>query len=164
MMDSTECEVVFGDGSTEEHFANSIAENLFAHVDDEGRHLLLFKEIVDHRKDETAVPMSEGTIRSRNGNEVLKKTTRGWKLQVEWKDGTHDWIPLKTVKDSNPAELAECAIANKIDQEPAFKWWVPHVMHRRNQIIGEIKSRHWKTTHKFGIQLPHSVEEALEID
>jgi hypothetical protein len=24
--------------------------------------------------------------------------------------------------------------------------------------------RHWKTTHKFGIRLPKSVEEALEVD
>jgi ribosomal protein L31E len=27
-----------------------------------------------------------------------------------------------------------------------------------------VKSCYWKTTHKFGIQLPKSVEEALEIN
>ena len=27
-----------------------------------------------------------------------------------------------------------------------------------------MKSKYWKRTHKFGIRLPHSVEEALRID
>ena len=35
---------------------------------------------------------------------------------------------------------------------------------RQNQIISKVKLRYWKTTHKFGICLPKSVEEALEID
>ena len=28
----------------------------------------------------------------------------------------------------------------------------------------KVKSRYWKTTHKFGVRLPHSVDEALRID
>jgi hypothetical protein len=38
------------------------------------------------------------------------------------------------------------------------------VLKRRNRIISKVKSHYWRTTHKFGIKLPHSVEEALEID
>ena len=49
-------------------------------------------------------------------------------------------------------------------EEPAFKWWVSHVIKCRNRIISKVKSRYWKTTHKFRICLPKSVEEALEID
>jgi hypothetical protein len=36
-------------------------------------------------------------------------------------------------------------------------WW-------QNRIISKVKLRYWRTTHKFGICLPHSVEEALKID
>ena len=30
--------------------------------------------------------------------------------------------------------------------------------------IGKVKSRYWKSTHEFGVRLPHSVEEALRLD
>eukprot|EP00980_Cylindrotheca_fusiformis_P025880 scaffold14789_cov72-Cylindrotheca_fusiformis.AAC.2 len=61
-------------------------------------------------------------------------------------------------------EVAEYAVANKIEEEPAFKWWVPYVLKKRNRILSKVKSKYWRTTHKFGIELPHSVEEAYEID
>ena len=31
-------------------------------------------------------------------------------------------------------------------------------------MIGKIQKKYWHTTHKFGVQLPHSVAEALRID
>jgi hypothetical protein len=71
---------------------------------------------------------------------------------------------LTDLTDSNPIELAEYAVANRIQEEPAFKWWVADVLRKRNQIISKITSRYWKTTHKFGVRLPHSVNEALRID
>ena len=33
------------------------------------------------------------------------------------------------LKASNPVEVAEYAVANRLVKEPAFKWWVPHVIH-----------------------------------
>jgi hypothetical protein len=74
------------------------------------------------------------------------------------------WVPLIELKDSNPVELAEYAVANKIDQEPAFHWWVTDVLRKRNRIIAKVKERYWCTTHKFGIRLPKTVEEAIHID
>jgi hypothetical protein len=71
---------------------------------------------------------------------------------------------LKDLKVSNPIELAEYAVANHIAEELAFKWWVSHTLRKRNRIISKVKSKYWKTTHKFGGKLPHSVAEALEID
>ena len=56
------------------------------------------------------------------------------------------------------------AVANPIAEEPAFNWWVSHVIRKRNRIISKVKPEYWRTTHKFGIWLPHSIEEALEID
>jgi hypothetical protein len=71
---------------------------------------------------------------------------------------------LSELKASNPVEVAEYAVANKIVEEPAFAWWVKDVFRRRNRIISKVKSRYWKTTHKFGIRLPRSVQQALQID
>jgi hypothetical protein len=67
---------------------------------------------------------------------------------------------LADLKASNPVEVAEYSVANQQVEEPAFKWWVSH----GNRIISKVKSRYWKTTHKFGIRLPKLVKEALEID
>jgi hypothetical protein len=60
--------------------------------------------------------------------------------------------------------VAEYAMANKISDKPAFVWWVNEVIKRRNRIISKVKSWYWKTTHKFGLELPHSVAEAFAID
>jgi len=71
---------------------------------------------------------------------------------------------LKDLKESNPVELAEYAIVNQLVEEPAFKWWVRDVMRKRDRILKRVKSRYWKRTHKYGIELPKSVAEALAID
>jgi hypothetical protein len=76
------------------------------------------------------------------------------------------WIRYhwKKTNASNPIELAEYAVANKIAEEPDFAWWVKDTLWKWNQIIAKIKSRYWKITHKFGLKLPHSIQEALQID
>ena len=83
---------------------------------------------------------------------------------MEWKDGTTSWIPLKDLKESNPVQIAEYAVTNKIAEEPDFAWWVRHVLRRRDRILKKVKSRYWSKTHKFGIELPKSVKSAMEID
>jgi hypothetical protein len=164
LFDTREYEIEFTDGTYDRYQANIIAENMYAQVDSEGNQYLLLQEITDHRSDNSAIPISEGTVRSANGSQKPKQTTRGWFLLVQWRDGTVSWEKLTDLKASNPVEVAEYAVANRLVEEPAFKWWVPHVIRRRNRIISKVKSRYWKTTHKFGIRLPKTVEEALEID
>ena len=60
---------------------------------------------------------SDGFIISHGGNLQAKKKTRGWKLEVEWRDGSLIWIPLKDIKASNPFEIAEYAVVNNIEDE-----------------------------------------------
>ena len=128
LLDTREYEVEFTDGTKEKYMANVIAENMFAQVDDEGKQYLMLKEIVDHKSDETAITKENGYTESSNGNRIPKITSRGWLMLVLWRDGSMSWVKLKDLKDSNPIELAEYAVANRIDEEPAFKWWVPHIL------------------------------------
>ena len=83
---------------------------------------------------------------------------------MQWADGTSSWLPLCEVKNTNPIETAEYAAAATIDQEPTFKWWVPRTLKKRHAIVAKVKSHYWRTTHKFGIELPHSIEEAYKLD
>ena len=71
---------------------------------------------------------------------------------------------MKDIKDSYPVQLAEFAIQNKLQDEPAFAWWVKYAIKKKNRIIAKIKSKYWEKTHKYGIRIPKSVKEALEID
>jgi hypothetical protein len=50
-------------------------------------------------------------------------------------------------------------LANKLENLPAFSWWVKHVVK-----IKAVKSRYSKCTHKFGIYVPKTIQEALQID
>jgi hypothetical protein len=105
------------DGSIERYHANILAEHIYAAIDDDGMTTSAFQGIVDHKTDESAV-------RGRPGS----KTTKGWYLCVELKNGSTMWAPLKDVKEANPIETAEYAKAMGLDDKPAFAWWVPHTL------------------------------------
>eukprot|EP00978_Attheya_sp_CCMP212_P003963 scaffold8437_cov60-Attheya_sp.AAC.3 len=126
LLDSRQYAVQFHNGDTEVLTANIIAENLLSQVDDEGRRQMMLDEIVDHRILETAIPKSKGTYETQRGLTRNIRTTKGWEICVQWKDGSTDWIALKDLKELYPVELAEYAINSKIDEEPAFAWWVPY--------------------------------------
>eukprot|EP00957_Ditylum_brightwellii_P117254 8942226-Ditylum_brightwellii.AAC.2 len=101
---------------------------------------------------------------TQDGQKHPKINTKGWFLKVEWKDDTLSWVLLSKVKIANPVEVAEYAVAAKIDDDPAFKWWIYHALRERKYIISKVRSRYWRTTHKFSSRLPHSMKEAYEID
>ncbi len=164
LLDTREYEVQLEDGTYDKYFANTIAENLWSQCDDEGREHLAFGEIIEHRKNARAVHIADGFDISSNGSRKPKKTTVGWELLIEFKDGSTKWVTLKDVKDSNPVELAEYAVANKLQEEPAFKWWVNFVLKKRHRVINKLKQKYWRTTHKFGIRLPKNTQEALRLD
>lgn len=67
------------------------------------------------------------------------------------------------MKKSQPVEVAEFARAKGMDHEPAFAWWVPYTLRKREVILSAVKSRARKTTQKFGIEIPTSVEDAERI-
>ena len=93
-----------------------------------------------------------------------KITTRGWSFLVEWKGGSADWIDPKDLKTSYPVQVAEYGVANNIKDEPTLAWRSKVVFRKRNRIIPKVKSRYWKTTHKFGIRIPKTVAGAFESD
>ena len=131
-----------------------IAESMVAECDPEGRRYQIFSEISDHRKNDTALCVAEGSYITRAGNPISKKITRGWHILIEWRDGSMDWHRLVDIKEAYPVQLAEYAVANGMDHEPAFNWWVKKSLKRKDRIIGKVKSRYWKNTHKFGIWIP----------
>jgi hypothetical protein len=165
MLNTIMYEVEFPDGQLKEYAANVIAKNMLTQVDSDGFSLTMMEAIIDHRKDETvAVPMADKYLTTPSGQKRLQKTTVGWSLLVKWADDSKTWIPLKDLKKSHPIKTAEFAMARDIASEPAFAWWVPYTLRKRDIILSKFNARIRKTTHKYGIEIPTSVENSVEID
>jgi len=148
----------------EEVEANLIAECMVSECDPEGRQYRMLREISDHRKDNTALNVTDGSYRTRAGNLVPKSSAKGWKLLIEWVDGSMNWVRLAEMKEAYPVQVAEYALANGISHEPAFNWWVHKAIKRKERLMKKVKGKYWRTTHKFGIEIPKSVEQAYDID
>ena len=73
-------------------------------------------------------------------------------------------MPLKDLKESNPVDTAEFAMARGIADEAAFAWWVPYTLKKRNVIIGKVQAQFRKTTHKYGVELPSIINNAKQLD
>ena len=164
ILNSNMYEVEYQDGMRASLVANCIAENLFAQVDQEGNRHVLLDEIIDYRVNSHKVKLQDAFITTGTGTRRRRETTIGWELLAQWEDRSTNWISLKDLKESNPVQTAEYAAVAKIAMEPAFAWWVPHMLKKRNRIISKVKSKYWLRTHKFGIRIPKSVEEAKPFD
>ena len=73
-------------------------------------------------------------------------------------------MTLKDINNSHPVYMAEYAVQRRISGDPVFAWWIRHVMAKRNRIIEKLKSTYWFRTHKFGVKIPKSVQEAKAFD
>jgi hypothetical protein len=136
-----------------EFSANAVIEAIYNDVNDDGYNETFLVEIIGHEQTETYPKLA-----------TTRYTTKGRNICLSWEDGSTSWHSLADVKNSYPILMAEYAVVNKLQHEPAFNWWVKHTLKRKARIIKATKSRYAKRTHKFGIKLPQTVEEALQID
>ena len=71
------------------------------------------------------------------------------------------------MKKLHPIETSENVIFQNMQGEPAFNWWVPHVLKKRETIIFLVKTksaRYLKKKHKFGVSPQKSVGETYRLD
>ena len=151
MLDTREYKVELEDGTMDRIFANKIAANIYSQVDDEGQNTMCFREIIDHDRDNTALTIPEQPGQQPSGKGKLPKMTKGWCMNVEMADESTHWIAMRDVKEANLVKLAEYAVTNGIDQEPVFSWWVPYTLKKRERIISKVKTKYWRTTHKYSV-------------
>ena len=86
-----------------------------------------------------------------------KRMTRGWGFNVRRKGSSGDLITMKDLKDSYPVPLADYEMANGIQYEPDFAWWVPFILKKQTSIIQKIRSKYHQRTHNYGIRIPKNV-------
>ena len=69
-----------------------------------------------------AVPIYDKFVVSNTRRKSLRKTTKGWYFLCLWKHGIKTWAPQKDPKESNPVDIAEYIVGNRISEEAAFAW------------------------------------------
>ena len=95
---------------------------MYAQYDPEGNQCVMFDSIVDHKKDGTALKKVDQKVPKADGRFFMRRSTKGWKLCVQWRDGSTSWEKLSNLKESHPIEVAEYAVSQDIADEPAFNW------------------------------------------
>jgi len=144
-------------------------EAILNQVDEVLYDLILMKDFVGHEWDPSLLDIQEkerinNLTNSNNHNRDPYFTTKVWKICIEWQDGTTSWLPMVDVKNSFTFELAEHVIKNNLQNHPSFSWWVNYTMKKKEVFIKATKSTYSQRTHKFGVKVPESVQEALAID
>jgi hypothetical protein len=109
MLNSVIYDIEFPDGQTKEYAASTIAENMLTQVNCDGYSMTLMQGIIDFKKDEaTAISKADKWVVTARGQRRLRMSTAaGWKLLIQWRDGSMTWIPLKEMKESHPVEMAD---------------------------------------------------------
>jgi hypothetical protein len=97
MLETRTYEIEFPDGRSDEYTANVISENMCSQCDDEGRQYSLMEGIIDHKTYGHAIDRADMYIKN-GSNKQVRKTTKGWHLCVERKDGTTSWVCLADLK------------------------------------------------------------------
>ncbi len=167
ILDTREYTVTFDDGDITELTANFIAESMYAQCNPDGNEYVLLDSIIDYRRLDTATKLSDQTVVRNSGQTFKQRNTIGWQLCCQWKDGSTSWEQISDLKESHPVQTAEFALTVGINHKPAFNWWVPHVLKKRDRIISLVKqrlARYLKRTHKFGIEVPKMVRDAHDLN
>ena len=116
--------VEFEDGDQAELAANTISQIMYAQCDHYRNQYVMFDLIVDFRRSTTALCYADQKVLKADGRSFMRRTTDGWHLCVQWKDGSTLWEKLSDLKESHPVEGAEYALSQGLMNESAFNWWV----------------------------------------
>ncbi len=110
----------FDDGDQTKLTANLIAESLFSQCNPDGNQYVLLDEIVYHRRLPMVIKLADQKVTRANSRTYLKRSTIGWQICCQWKDGSSSWENLSHLKESHPIETSEYAKIIGINHEPAF--------------------------------------------
>ena len=166
ILDTCQYIVGFADGDEAKLADNLIATNMYDQFDPNGNYYVIIYSIIDFSRSTTALCYADQKT-TQKGRTYYQRSNAGWKLCCQWKDGSTSWMKLLDIKESHPIETAEYDVAQGIDGEPAFNWWVPHIIKKRAHIISLVKKRsahYLKKTHKLVVEVPKSAKHALELD
>ena len=112
--------------------------NIIIQVDSDGHNLKTLDGIVDYKRYNYAISEASAFVTNKRGVRKLRQTTIRCNFLIQWKDGTTTWMTLNIPKESNPVEVMGFSVERGISDEPAFSWWVPFTLKKRDMIIFDV--------------------------
>jgi hypothetical protein len=110
ILDTREYTFTLDDGDETMMSANLIAEATYAQCDPDGNQYVLLDSIIDHKIHDSAIRLLDQKVVRPDGRTYLRRSTVGWQLCCQWKDGSTSWESLADLKESHPIETAEYAV------------------------------------------------------
>ena len=80
------------------------------------------------------------------------------RISILCRSQVRQWIPLKVLNESNPVEVANYVMSNRLINKPAIKWQAPYTLRKRHHIVSNVVCRVKKEAHKYGIRIPRSIQ------
>ena len=120
----------------------------------------MIDDIVDNHNLDSYTDKGYGYVIISIEREKSKLTTKGWELLFKWKDGNKSWVTLNYINDFNPIEVKYYDTWYGIGNETTFAWWNPFMIKKHDIIIFAVNVRLRKKSHKYGIEIPKSVQNA----
>ena len=140
ILDTRQYIVEFNDGDEAELSANVIATNMYAQCDTDGNQYVLLDSLIDFSRSTTALCYDDHKVTA-NGRTHYCRSTDDWQICCQWKEGSTSWCKISDLKESHPIETTEYAVAQVLDGDPDFNWWVTHVIKKRAHIISLVNKR-----------------------
>ena len=85
------------------------------------------ESLVDYRKNEKSMSVADQKSVI-CGQPVMIKSTAGWQICVQCRYGLTSWQLHKDLKESHHVQTVEYALAQGIDYETGFNWWIDSVL------------------------------------
>ena len=94
ILDTREYVVEFEYGEQAELATNTIDQNMYAQCDPDRNQYFMFDSIVYFRRSTTALCYADQKVLKADGRYFMRRTTAGWQLCIQWKDGSTSWEKL----------------------------------------------------------------------
>ena len=101
--------VNFSDLDKADLAANVIATNMYAQFEPDGKQYLLLDSIIYFRLSTTALCYADQNT-TKKEKTYYRRSTAGWKLYFQWKDGSKSCTKLSDLKESHPIETAKYSV------------------------------------------------------
>ena len=88
-------------------------------------------------------------------------------MLLQWEDGSKTWEPLNLIAKDDPVTLAKYARENNLLETPGWKF-LQRIVRRAKvlkRMLNQVRLKLKKAVrYKFGVRIPRTVKEAIEID
>ena len=78
--------------------ANVIAAQMYAQCDPDGNMYVMLDDLTDHHKQSKALSIKDQRATDIRGRNVMRRSTAGWQMFCQWKDGSTSWEKLCDLK------------------------------------------------------------------